>query len=229
MISKSFQIYQGYPTTVSCKITVRRSEYCLEFSIPWRTRPRSHLGVRSISDRSGLYTSWMWTFALSWDRSGIASGGGLRSVQDRSTLFRAKWERKHALKAIQLSSLPSLRVPPANRTWGVLVLQVAKKSLQKRRTVETRALIAAWDKRRIHDKIDKSHRNADVYADIAKAVKKQGLSWTWLEAEWVLKKVHETSKSCDYQTRIFVSFSQLSGHKSTAMKKNFLEFLELSF
>ena len=115
------------------------------------------------------------------------------------------------------------------RTWGVLVLQVAKKCLLKRRTVETRALIAAWGNRRIHDKIGKSHRNADLYADIAKAVKKQGLSWTWLEAEWVLKKVHETSKSCDYQTRIFVSFSQLSGHKSTAMMKNFLEFLELSF
>ena len=78
-------------------------------------RPRSHWEARSISDRSGLYTSWMWTFALFWDRSGIdptwiASGGGLRSVQDRSTLFRAEWERKHVLKAIQLSSLPSLRV-----------------------------------------------------------------------------------------------------------------------
>ena len=57
---------------------------------------------------------------------------------------------------------------------------------------------AAWGNRRIHDKIDKSHRNGDVYADIAKAVKKQGLSWTWLEA--VLKKVCETSKSCNYQT-----------------------------
>ena len=34
----------------------------------------------------------------------------------------------------------------------------------------------AWGNGRIHDKIDKSHRNADVYADIAKAVKKQGLS-----------------------------------------------------
>ena len=51
---------------------------------------------------------------------------------------------------------------------------------------------------RIHEKIDKSHRNADVYADIAKAVKKQGLSWTWLEA--VVKKVRKTSKSCNYQT-----------------------------
>ena len=57
---------------------------------------------------------------------------------------------------------------------------------------------AASGNGRIHEKIDKSHRNADVYADIAKAVKKQGLSWTWLEA--VLKKVCETSKSCNYQT-----------------------------
>ena len=37
---------------------------------------------------------------------------------------------------------------------------------------KTRALIAAWGKRRILYKIDKSHRNADVYADIPKAVKK---------------------------------------------------------
>ena len=151
----------------------------------------------------------MLTFALFWDRSGIdptwiASGSGLRSVQDRSTVFPAEWERKHVLKAILLSSLPSLRV----------VLQVAKKCLQKRRTVQTRALIAAWA-RRIHDKRDESQRNADVHADIAKAVKKQGLSWTWLEAG--LKIVLETSKSCNYQTRIFVSFSQLSGHKSTSI------------
>ena len=164
----------------------------------------------------------MLTFALFWDRSGIdptwiASGSGLRSVQDRSTVFPAEWERKHVLKAILLSSLPSLRV----------VLQVAKKCLQKRRTVQTRALIAAWA-RRIHDKRDESHRNADVYAGIAKAVKKQGLSWTWLEAGWKYI-VLETSKSCHYQTRIFVSFSQLSGHKSTSIMKNFLEFLELSF
>ena len=41
---------------------------------------------------------------------------------------------------------------------------------------KTRAFIAAWGKRRILYKIDKSHRNADVYADIPKAVKKQGLS-----------------------------------------------------
>ena len=40
--------------------------------------------------------------------------------------------------------------------------------------METRALIAAWGNRGIHDKIDKSHRNADFYADIAKAIKKQG-------------------------------------------------------
>ena len=57
---------------------------------------------------------------------------------------------------------------------------------------------AASGNRRIHDKIDKSPRSADVYADIAKAVKKQGLSWTWLEA--VVKKVRKTSKSCNYQT-----------------------------
>ena len=31
---------------------------------------------------------------------------------------------------------------------------------------------ATWSNRRIHDKIDKSHRNADVYADISKAAKK---------------------------------------------------------
>ena len=35
---------------------------------------------------------------------------------------------------------------------------------------------AAWGNGRIHDRIDKSHRNADVSGDIAKAVKKQGLS-----------------------------------------------------
>ena len=99
--------------------------------------------------------------------------------------------------------------------------------MQRRRKVEKRALIAAWGNRRIHDKTDKSRRNADVYADIAKGVKEKWLSWTWLEA--VLKKVRETSKSFNYQTRIFVSFSQLSGHKSAAMMKNLLEFLELSF
>ena len=43
---------------------------------------------------------------------------------------------------------------------------------------KTRALIAAWGERRILYKIDRSHRNADVYADIPKAVKKQGLSRT---------------------------------------------------
>ena len=58
--------------------------------------PRSHLRDRSIRDRSGLYTSWMWTLGLIQP--------GLRSVPDRSTLFRAEWERKHVLKAIQLSS-----------------------------------------------------------------------------------------------------------------------------
>ena len=31
---------------------------------------------------------------------------------------------------------------------------------------------AAWGNGRIYDEVDKSHRNADVYADIAKAVKK---------------------------------------------------------
>ena len=173
----------------------------------------------------------MQTLALLLDRSGIdptwiTSGGGLRLVQDRSTLFRAKWGRKHVLKAIQLSNLPSLRVTQANRTWGVLVSQVAKECLLKRRTVETRALIASWGNRRVHAEIDKSHRNADVYSDIAKAVRKQGPSWTWLQ-ETGLKKFRETSKSCNYETRIFVSFSQLSGYKSMAMMKNFLEFLEL--
>ena len=39
-----------------------------------------------------------------------------------------------------------------------------------------RSNAAASGNRRIYDKIDKSHRHADVYADIAKAVKKQGLS-----------------------------------------------------
>ena len=39
-----------------------------------------------------------------------------------------------------------------------------------------RSNAAAWGNGRIYDKIDNCHRNADVYADIAKAVKKQGLS-----------------------------------------------------
>ena len=47
--------------------------------------------------------------------------------------------------------------------------------MQKRRKVEKRALIAAWGNRRIHDKTDKSRRNADVYADIAKGVKEKWL------------------------------------------------------
>ena len=81
--------------------------------------------------------------------------------------------------------------------------------MQRRRKVEKRALIAVWGNRRIHDKTDK--RNADVYADIAKGVKEKWLSWTWLEA--VLKKVRETSKRCNYHTRIFVSFSQLRGNQ----------------
>ena len=46
---------------------------------------------------------------------------------------------------------------------------------------ETRALIAAWGDRQIQDKIDKSHRNADVYTEIAKAVAKPGFPWTRLE------------------------------------------------
>ena len=40
--------------------------------------------------------------------------------------------------------------------------------------METRALIAAWGNRQIHDKIDKSHRNADFHADIAKSCKETG-------------------------------------------------------
>ena len=42
--------------------------------------------------------------------------------------------------------------------------------------METRALMASSGNSRVHDEIDKSHRNIDVYADIAKAVKKQGPS-----------------------------------------------------
>ena len=100
--------------------------------------PRSHLGARSMWDRSGLYTSWMWTFSLFWDRSGIdptwiASGAGQRSVPDRSTLFRAEWERKHVLKAIQLGSVPSWSVTQANLTWGLLFFQDVCK---KRRTMD---------------------------------------------------------------------------------------------
>ena len=30
-------VVQGHPTTVFCKISVRRSKYCLEFFITWRT------------------------------------------------------------------------------------------------------------------------------------------------------------------------------------------------
>ena len=124
----------------------------------------------------------MWTTTRFWDRSGIdptwiPSGGGLRSVPDRSTLFRAEWERKHVLKAIQLNSLPSWSVTQANLAWGLLFLQFAR-CLQKKgeqwTEAETRALIAAWGDRQIQDKIDKSHRNADVYTEIAKAVAKQG-------------------------------------------------------
>jgi len=39
---------------------------------------------------------------------------------------------------------------------------------------ETRALIAAWGDRQIQGKIDKSHRNADVYSEISKSVAKHG-------------------------------------------------------
>ena len=42
--------------------------------------------------------------------------------------------------------------------------------------MEKRALIAALGNRRIHDKTNKSRRNADVYADIAKGVKETWLS-----------------------------------------------------
>ena len=42
--------------------------------------------------------------------------------------------------------------------------------------MEKRALIAAWGNRRIHDKTDKSRRNADDYADIAEGVKEKWLS-----------------------------------------------------
>ena len=31
----SYSFLQGHPTTVFCKISVRRSKYCLEFSITW--------------------------------------------------------------------------------------------------------------------------------------------------------------------------------------------------
>ena len=48
--------------------------------------------------------------------------------------------------------------------------------MQRRRKVEKRALNTAWGNRRIHDKTDKSRRNADVYADTAKGVKEKWLS-----------------------------------------------------
>ena len=39
---------------------------------------------------------------------------------------------------------------------------------------KTRALTAVWGDRQIQAKMDKSHRNADVYTEIAKAVAKPG-------------------------------------------------------
>ena len=39
----------------------------------------------------------------------------------------------------------------------------------------------------------------------------------------------ETSKSCAYETRIYIPFSQVSVQKSTVVVKNFVDFWELSF
>ena len=39
---------QGYPTTVFCKISVRRSKYCLEFSIAWDTNVISQMTIPSM-------------------------------------------------------------------------------------------------------------------------------------------------------------------------------------
>ena len=59
-------------------VKARQSEYArallawgkrLTFFLIYRLR--SHLWARSISDRSGFYTSWMWTLAHFWYRYGI--------------------------------------------------------------------------------------------------------------------------------------------------------------
>ena len=34
-VRTSLSVHQGHPTTVSCKISLRRSTNCLQFSIPW--------------------------------------------------------------------------------------------------------------------------------------------------------------------------------------------------
>ena len=35
LVASSILLEQGHPTTVCCKISVRRSKYCLKFSITW--------------------------------------------------------------------------------------------------------------------------------------------------------------------------------------------------
>ena len=149
-----------------------------------------------------------------WDRSKIDLPCSMLSENANTS-----WKRSNLLVAFPHKES---RKPIAREGfWRLLFLQVAKNAW-------TTALIAAWDNRRIQDKIDKSHRNTDVYTEMAKAVKKKGFSLTWLEA--ALKKcARETSKSCFCETRIYTSSSQPRIQQSTAVMKDFLAFLELSF
>ena len=68
-----------------------------------------------------------------------------------------------------------------------------QKNVCKKENGGDTSLIAAWGNRRIHDKIDKSHRNANVYADIAKAVNRgfPERDWTqcWKQSAKDLKAV----------------------------------------
>ena len=60
------------------------------------------------------------------------------------------------------------------RLFVFAICKMSAKKGEQWKEAETRALIAAWGDRQIQDKIDKSHRNAHVYTEIAKAVVKQG-------------------------------------------------------
>ena len=75
------------------------------------SRPRSHL-LRGWIDFRSIWSLYKLNVNV---RIFLRSIWDLSNLDRFRTLFRTKCERKHVLKAIQLSSLPSLRVTQANR------------------------------------------------------------------------------------------------------------------
>ena len=70
-------------TPAHCAFWISKSSF-------YKLRPSSYLGARSISDRAECKCSHFFEIDLGSIHSWIASGGGLRSVQDRCVPFRAE-------------------------------------------------------------------------------------------------------------------------------------------